>query len=51
MTFEESGRETELQTRDTELCVAVVDTRTSGASVGLGVGIVVGGGVVVTSEN
>ena len=47
MTFDESGSEMELQTRDTELWVAVVDSRSSGASVGSGVGVVVGGGVVV----
>ena len=51
-TFDDSGSATELHARDTELCDAAVDTRSSGASVGLGVVAVVGGGVVVvTSES
>ena len=53
ITFDASGSETELHTRETELCVVAVATRSSGGSVGSGVGVVVGGGVVVmmTSEN
>lgn len=53
MTFEESGSFKELHSNSTELCVTVVAIRSKGGSVGFGVGVVVGGGVVVviTSEN
>ncbi len=53
MTLEESGSFKELHNSSTELYVTVVVIRSKGGSVGLGVGVVVGGGVVVmiTSEN
>jgi len=53
MTSEESGSFKELHSNNTESCVTVVIIRSKGGSVGFGVGVVVGGGVVVviTSEN
>ena len=40
----------ELHASDTELCDTLSDTRSSGASVGFGVGVVVGGEVVVMTS-